>query len=152
MHLHSNSMVLLVTSVVFSEPGVLLPHGRATVSSASPVERAALRSLRGPECQISSLHAHDGRADRRRKMSTGSNGASRPRAYRPPGSPKEDPPVQVFRGATGLSSLLPQASEYFALSSDLRIAWECRESNWKSACWLRLEIHSQRSQGSWAKR
>lgn len=113
-------MVLLVTSVVFSEPGVLLPPGRPAVSSASSVERPALCSFRGPEHRIS-LQTHDGPADRRRKMSTGSDGASRPRAYSQPGSSKEDPPVQVIRGATGLSSLLPQASEYFALSAGLRI-------------------------------
>jgi hypothetical protein len=118
-------MVLLVTSVVFSEPGVLLPPGRPPVSSTSSVERAALRSLCGPERQVS-LHTHNGPAGRRRKMSTGSDGASLPRAYRAPGTSKDYPPVQVIRGAAGLSPLLPQASEYFMLSAGLLIKWDCQ--------------------------
>jgi hypothetical protein len=130
-------VVLLVTSVVFSEPGVSLPPGRPTVGSASPVKRAALRSLRGPERQIS-LHIHEGPADRRRKMSTGSDGASRPRAYRPPGSPKENLPVQVTRGATGPSSLPPQTSEYFAVSRPLdrvRLPDSATGSAHVGCCW-----------------
>jgi hypothetical protein len=114
LQLQSNVMALLVISVVLSEPGVLLPPGRSAVSSASSVERAALCNLRRPK-RPASLHTHDGPADRRRKMSTGSDGASRSRANRSPGSPKEDPPVQATREATGLPALPSEAREYCAL-------------------------------------
>jgi hypothetical protein len=148
LHLQSNTMVLwLVTSVVLSEPGVLLPPGRSAVSSASSVERAALCSLRGPE-RPASLHTHDGPGDRRRKMSTGSDGASRPRDDRPPGSPKENPPVQVTGEATGLSSLLSEAREYFALWAGLWIASDCQGGQLGVRM---LEKHSQTNWGPWGK-
>jgi hypothetical protein len=97
--------------ILSSGPCVPLPPRRPSLSSAPPVRRSAISRLCGTKRPVPP-YTHDVPRVRYREMSTGCDSTSRPRTHCAPGPPKGVLSIQIIRGATGFSSLLPRTSEY----------------------------------------